>query len=581
MTSRNAANRDLSYWRHGSDGMRERKQTMCKRFRLLLVLALLSVVWIPVAATETVMVPMRDGTKLATDIHIPAKGGPAFPVVLVRTVYGRKNIGFIAGLNTTGVAVVTQDTRGYGGSEGINMGFANDGWGENQDGVDTVEWIKSQEWCNGRIATWGNSALGITQVLLAPATSSIACQAIIMAPSNFYHVFVPGGVPRKVLPERYSKLMGHAGAIEEQLRHAAYDTFWTYYNAEARAGDITAPAVHVSGWFDLYPQGTINNFVTRQHRGGEGARGNQKLIMGPWPHGISQTVGELTFPDNYNFDWGNYVWRFFRHWLQGEQNGIMDEPTVHYYIIGDTEDADAPGNEWRTADDWPPYPITNTHYYLSEDGRLTASPATAERAKLSYDFDPTDPCPSHGGTNQLIASGPLDQRVISSRNDVLTFETEVLEEPVEIAGAIRVKLYVSSDAPDTDFTAKLIDVYPDGREFAMVDGIQRVKFRNGFEKPAPLPVGEIGELEIDLWSISLVFNRGHKIGVQISSSNWPRCEVNPNTGEDLPRYAGESPVGDRTIDKASVRVAHNTVYMDKGRPSALILPVRATLEKGT
>lgn len=549
---------------------------MLTRFRFLLVLTLVSVVWISTAATETVMVPMRDGTKLATDVHVPPHGGPAFPVVLVRTVYGRKNIGFVDGLNAAGFAVVLQDTRGHGDSEGENRGFEPDGWGEKQDGVDTVEWLKSQEWCNRRIGTWGNSALGIAQVLLAPATSSIACQAIIMAPSNFYHVFVPGGVPRKVLPERYSKLMRQTGALGEQRGHPAYDTFWAYYNAESRAADITAPAVHVSGWFDLYPQGTINNFVTRQHRGGEGARGNQKLIMGPWLHGISQKVGELTFPDNYNFDWQDYVWRFFRYWLQDEQNGIMDEPAVHYYVMGDCDDPDAPGNEWRTADDWPPYPTRKTHYYLSEAGGLKAEPPNTERAKLSYDFDPADPCPSHGGTNQLIGSGPLDQRVISTRKDVLTFETEPLREPVEIAGAIRVKLYVSSDAPDTDFTAKLIDVYPEGREFAMADGIQRVKFRNGFEKPDPLPVGEIGELEIDLWSVSLVFNKGHKIGVQISSSNWPRCEVNPNTGEDLPQYTGESETGDRIIDKGSVRVAHNTVYMDKGHTSALILPMRVT-----
>ena len=142
---------------------------MLTRFRFLLVLTLVSVVWISTAATETVMVPMRDGTKLATDVHVPPHGGPAFPVVLVRTVYGRKNIGFVDGLNAAGFAVVLQDTRGHGDSEGENRGFEPDGWGEKQDGVDTVEWLKSQEWCNRRIGTWGNSALGITQVLLAPA----------------------------------------------------------------------------------------------------------------------------------------------------------------------------------------------------------------------------------------------------------------------------------------------------------------------------------------------------------------------------------------------------------------------------
>ena len=533
--------------------------------------------------TQTVMVPMRDGTRLATNVYLPPKGGPAFPVILVRTVYGRDQLWMVGDPTKAGVfAVVMQDTRGHGDSEGKRTGFASDGWGENQDGVDTVDWIKSQEWCNGKIGTWGASALGITQVLMAPATSSITCQAIFMAPSNFYHVYVPGGVMQKHLGERYAKMMGHEEVLKVYRRHRTHDTFWTYYNAEARAGDITAPAVHVSGWFDLYPQGAINNFVTRQYQGGKGAKANQKLIMGPWSHRISQTVGELTFRDSLKFDPNGYAWRFFRYWLQNEQNGIMNEPAVHYYIMGDTEDPNAPGNEWRTANDWPPYPTKETPYYLRKGSRLSLDKPTETTAKLTYTFDPANPCPTHGGTNAgiegALPAGPFDQRVVSGRKDVLCFETEPLKEQVEVTGAVRVKLYISSDAPDTDFTAKLVDIYPDGRQIGMTDGIQRVKFRNSFGKPDLLPPGKVGVLEIDLWSISLIFNKGHKIGVLVSSSNWPRCEVNPNTGEDLPRYTGVSEEGDWLIDNTSLRTAHNTVYMDKEHPSALILPVRAQPE---
>jgi len=529
-----------------------------------------------IASSETVMVPMRDGVRLATDVHVPSSGGPAFPVVLLRTVYGRKNIGAVEFIRATGAAIVSQDTRGHGDSEGEKVGFAADGWGELQDGADTVVWIKSQKWCNGKIGTWGASALGITEVLMAPVTPSITCQAIIMAPSNFYHVYVPGGVPQKALAERYAKMMGHQKVLQTQQSHPCYDSFWSYYNAEARAADITAPAVHVGGWFDLYPQGTINNFVTRQCHGGTGARGNQKLIMGPWQHEIAQKVGDLTFPDNFNFDWQNYIWRFFRYWLTGEQNGIVSEPAVHYYTMGDCDDPNAPGNEWRTANGWPPFPTIETRYYPSENGRLTLSPPNVEMAKLTYTFDPADPCPTHGGRNfnAVCPGGLLDQRAISSRPDVLSFETDPLGEPLEITGNVRVKLCVSSDAPDTDFTAKLVDIYPDGRQIGVMDGIQRVKFRNGFEKPDPLPPGTVGEIEIDLLSTSLIFNKGHKIGIQITSSNWPQCEVNPNTGEDLPRYTGETENGERIIDKTSLRVAHNTVYMDKDHPSVLTVPVR-------
>jgi len=526
---------------------------------------------------------MRDNTKLATSIYLPSNGGPAFPVILIRSVYGRDNDIMFDHLgnplNTSGIALVTQDTRGHGDSEGTRMAFANDGWGANEDGVDTVNWVKAQPWCNGKIGTFGASALGITQVLLAPATHDLACQVIIQASSNFYGVFLAGGVFQKDLGERYSKLMGHQEAMKRYSEHPAYDDFWKEYNAEARAADITAPAVHVSGWFDLYPQGAINNFVTRQHQGGKGAKVNQKLIMGPWAHAISQKLGEVTSKDNARFNRNAYVMRFVKYWLQGEQNGIMGEPAVQYYIMGDFFDPSAPGNEWRTAADWPPYPITPTSFYLADKGRLETEPPQAENVKQTYAFDPNDPCPTRGGTNGgmlgALPAGPFDQRPVSGRPDVLKFETAVLNEPLEITGPVRVQLYISSDAPDTDFTAKLVDIYPDGREFNMTDGIQRVKFRKSFEKPEPLPAGEIGEVDIDLWSISLNFNKGHKIGVQISSNNWPRFEVNPNTGADLPVYTGEDPMGVRQIDKSSVKVAHNTVYMDRGHTSALILPMRS------
>jgi putative CocE/NonD family hydrolase len=312
-----------------------------------------------------------------------------------------------------------------------------------------------------------------------------------------------------------------------------YDEYWRLQDAESLAANITAPAVHVGGWFDFYPQGTLNNFASRRYLGGPGARGNQMLVIGPWEHAITAKVGDLAF-SNHRFDYNALAWRFFRHWLKCDPaDGIMDEPAVHYYVLGDGDDPQAPGNCWRAADNWPPFSTREKSYYLSGDGRLKTDMSEVKEGQCTYIFDPANPCPSLGGAD-AIKPLPLDQRPISSRPDVLKFSTEPLAEPIEITGQVRVKLFVSSDAPDTDFTAKFIDIYPDGREIAILNGTQRVKFRKGFDAPDPLPIGTVGELTLDCWSISIIINKGHCIGIQISSSNWPRYEVNPNTGADLP-----------------------------------------------
>jgi predicted acyl esterase len=535
-----------------------------------------------VASAESVRVPMRDGVELATDYYLPTEGGPAFPVVLARSVYGRAAGPQIAkGYTDRGIAFVVQDTRGRGDSGGEkDMVFGDDGWGERQDGFDTVEWIRKQPWCNGKVGAWGGSALGITQVMLAGSGADVQAQCILVASSNFYdQLSYQGGVFRKALLEGWLKAQKSLHILDIWQVHPTYDDFWALYNAEAVAEQIKAPAVHVGGWFDIFAKGTINNFVTRQHNGGPGAKGNQKLIMGPWPHGVVRKVGELEFPENFSFDLGGYEKRFMDHWLKGVDNGIDMEPAVHYYTMGACGEDGAPGNEWRTADDWPPFPTVETPYYLGADGALSTDAGTVEAGQLEYAFDPNDPCPTHGGQNLLLPAGSFDQRKVSGRKDVLRFQTEPLEQPVEVTGAVRLRLYVSTDAPDTDFTAKLVDIYPDGREMLILDNVRRLKFRNGFEKPDPLPAGEIGELEIDLWSTSLVFNKGHRIGVQVSSSNFPRFELNPNTGEDFPKRITDPDTGETKYDKSSFRTARNTVHTGGKTPSALILPIRpATAE---
>lgn len=514
------------------------------------------------AAAEFVMIEMRDGAKLATDVVLPEGDGP-FPTVLVRSTYNRP-LEPAALFNANGVAYVVQHTRGRGDSEGRDLAFEDDGWGELRDGADTVDWIRDQEWSNGKVGTFGASALGITQTRLAGATTHVTAQAIWVAATNFYgQLSYQGGVFRKSLCEGWLRAQKSPHVIRRWKAHPAYDDFWKEFNADARVATTTAAAVHVGGWWDIFQRGTVNGFVERQHRGGEGARGNQKLILGPWLHGPTRKPGDLKLHDNFNYDFMQYSARLLSNWLV-EPNGIMDEPAVHYYTLGDVEADDAPGNEWRTADDWPPYPIEETKLYLAADGALSRDAADA-KGDTSFLFDPADPVPTQGGANLFaneIPTGPIDQLIHGDTDRIVKFTTAPLEEPVEFSGTVKAVLYISTTGVDTDFTAKLIDVYPDGREFAMLDGIQRVKFRNGFEEPDYLPKGEIGRVEIDLWDISLIVDKGHRIALHISSSNYPRFEVNPNNGDDFP-------------DDDNAIAVTNTVHWGPEMPSALILPTPA------
>lgn len=506
-----------------------------------------------------VMIPMRDGVALSADVYLPKGEGP-FPIVLARSVYGRGNLGFAQPFLDLGAGFVVQDTRGRGGSGDVDRVFEDDGWGERQDGADTVAWVLAQPWCNGKLGTWGGSALGITQERLARATGGVTCQSIWVASSNFYgELSYMGGVWRKKMCETWLTGQGNAHVIDLWKTHPARDGYWKQFDNVDRVAEVTAPALHVGSWWDLWPQGTIANFVMRQNQGGEGARGNQLLLMGPWSHGLTSTprdFGDLKLPENYNFDVNGLQARFYRHWLLGEDNGIMEEPPIRYYTLGDADDPESPGNEWRTAETWPPFATKETPFYLARHGALTSEPADAGRRV--FIFDPKDPVPTHGGGNLVIPSGPFDQRKVSGRDDVLCFATAPLETPVENTGAVRVELFVSSDAPDTDFTAKLVDIYPDGRELLLTDSIQRVKFREGYTSPSPLAAGTVGKLTIDLAVTSVIFNTGHRIGVQISSSNYPRFEVNPNNGDDFPT-------------DENMRPALNTVHFGGAHPSVLYL----------
>lgn len=518
------------------------------------------------AGAPTDWVVMQDGTKLATDVFVPKRPkDEKWPAILMRSTYSRM-VGNPQEWNTKGYASVMQDVRGMFSSEGEPYVFHADGWREGlTDGADTVAWIKTQPWSNGKIGTYGGSALSLTQMLAAPATNGITCQILEVTASDFYHdVTYNGGVFRKSLVEGWLTVIGQAHLIDVYKSHPLDDEFWSYYDVNARAGDITAPGLFVGGWYDIFNKGTLEGYRAREEHGGEGAKGNNYLVMKWSPHGPDTTTDYKYNENRFDFKVSEFREAFFAYHLKGETDALKDYAKVNYYTYG-ADTPGAPGNEWRTADAWPPVETTETAYYLGPENSLGES---AETGSASFTFDPNDPYPTWGGNNLMpgLNSGPYDQRKFSdTRKDYVAFRTAPLEKPVEVTGGITVRLYVSSDAPDTDFTAKLLDIYPEGdaRELNVLDNIRRVKTRNGFDQVAPLLEGpeQVVMIEIDLWNTSWIFDKGHRIGLHISSSNYPRFEVNPNTGEDFP------------VKNKEMRKAVTTVHFGGEHASALVLPV--------
>lgn len=513
----------------------------------------------------TQMVAMRDGVKLATDVYVPNKGTAPFPTILIRTPYNKNgNQGTADNVAKLGYALVVQDMRGRFASEGHHaIIFGNEGLGgEHKDGHDTLDWIAKQDWSNGKVISYGQSALGISQNMAAPgAPPALKGQVVGVAFSDYYHQGAyQGGVWRREMLEGWLKATKMEDVnLPTFLEHPNYDDFWKNLNAEAHAGDVDAPGVFTGGWYDIFIQGTINSFVEIQNRGGPNARGKCFLLIAPTAHGsFSESV---VYPDvakaPVNFA---APMEILDQWFGKPNEKAKALKPVHYYVMGDTTDKTAPGNYWRSADTWPP-PSTSTPFYLHADHSLGTNKHTSDE-ELRYKYDPADPVPTRGGQNLMIDKGPMDQQSIEGRPDVLLFTTEPLKEPLEVTGRITARLFISSDCPDTDFTVKLTDVHPDGKSLLVTDGIRRASLRNSYEKNEPLALGEVYELEIDLWSTSLIFNKGHRIRVAVSSSNSPRFEPNPNTGDAHP-VPGKS------------RVAKNTVHLSAKHPSAIVLPVYA------
>ena len=549
--------------------------------RRLVVLLVLAVACFAQVKREQVVIPMRDGVKLAAEVARPEAEG-RYPTVLVRTPYGRTGppaalASPLAAAAQRGYAVVLQDTRGRFSSEGIFHPFLY----EKDDGEDTLNWIAAQPWSNGKVGMYGPSYLGIVQWQAArSADPHLVALAPLIAGSDAYRdqTYHRGGAFRLQLvlswsagmerpkdraippwPEVFRHLPLSTSddfAIGKPIRfyqadleHPTFDQYWKQQSVMLDYAKIQTPAFVIGGWFDPFIEGDLENFVALSKRV------PQKLVIGPWVHGARQKTGDVEFPEAAKLDTVSLQLRWLEYWLKGEKNGILDEPPLRIFVMGK--------NEWRAEQEWPLARARNTKFYLHAGGKLSLEPP-AQEVPDRYTYDPADPAPTRGGGTCCGASitpwGMMDQREVEKRPDVLSYTTEPLEQDTEVTGPVSVALFASSSAEDTDFTAKLVDVHPDGAAYNLSDGILRARYRGSLEKPDPLKPGKIYQFNVPAGVTSNVFLKGHRIRLEISSSNFPRFDRNLNTG-------GDQATGTRWIK------ARQAIYHEHGRTSYLILPL--------
>lgn len=605
---------------------------------------------------SNVMVSVRDGARLATDIYRPARDGKAldqrFPVILERTPYGkhlpsrseldsgeteaRSRLEIAQYFVSQGYVVVYQDCRGRYGSEGRFIKYLSDG----EDGCDTIDWIARQPWCDGRVATMGLSYAAHTQVAAAClAPKALAAMVIDCGGfSNAYRSAIRNGgafemkqatwafnqarespqakadpVVRAALAQEnlrdWFKAMpwkpGHSPVrhvpeyedyLFEQWTEGAFGEYWKQlgiYTAGWYDQFADVPQVHMSSWYDPYVPTALDNYQGLKAR----KRSAVRLILGPWMHGdrCKSWSGDVDFGPASTLDgnvathWREFRLRWFEHWLKGKDNGVGREPEVRLFLMGgglERRNADGRmdhGGHWIAGEDWPLPQTRFVPYYLHGDGRLSLDLPAPEASPLSYDYDPDDPVPTIGGSltsgHPVFEGGAFDQREderfygctrpglpLSARRDVLVFETPPLTEDVAVIGPLKIVLHVSSNCIDTDFTAKLIDVhpgnadYPRGYAMNLADGILRCRYRDSWEQPGFMTPGQVYEIEIEPYATCNLFKAGHRIRLDISSSNFPRYDLNYNTGEPEGRARRK-------------QVALNTVHADAERASHIVLPI--------
>ena len=540
----------------------------------------------------------RDGVTLRADIYRPKADGK-FPVLLERTPYNKYELGGIDnGLKAAarGYVFIVQDVRGRYASEGEWYPFKH----EAQDGYDAVEWAAALPYANGKVGMIGQSYIAATQMLAAAAAPPhlVGIYPWVTASNYHGHWAYQGGAFEQLLAQAWCSALavnelgrrssasvlpthwdlrlppanyplidtGPAGGLapyySDWIAHPAYDDYWKQWSIEEHFGQIKVPALHVGGWYDIFQDGSIRNYEGIKRSGGsEAARQGQRLVMTVGGHaGGGPVIGEVDFGKASGFDVWDYGLRWYDWLLKGIDDGISREKPVKIFVMG--------RNVWRDEDDWPLARAVATRYYLHSAGKANGltgdgglSPAVpAGEPADRYVYDPDNAVPTHGGALIGAAPGPLDQRVVEGRPDVLVYTTPAFEHDTEVTGPVSLELYVSSSAVDTDLTGKLVDVWPNGFAQNLTDGILRLRYRNSMEKAELMNPGEIYKVTVDLWSTANVFLAGHRLRLEIASANFPRFDRNLNTGG--------SPEGASLAIKAT-----NLIYHDRDHPSALVLPI--------
>ena len=505
--------------------------------------------------------PMRDTVVLAANVYLPSGPGP-FPTILLRTPYIKDNPReplMAQKYVEAGYAYVDQDTRGKGHSKGVYVAFATD----IEDGYDTVEWVAKQPWSNGKVGIMGTSALGITSNMAAMSGAPHLVAAYVsLAPYEMLRNTYPGGVLKDADTVGWVR---RQGATEEALAHISANALdseeYARNSVYTNEKYVHIPIWHNAGWYDIFNDGT-RWFEYLQTHGSVGARGNQKLTVAAQGHG--GLTGDIEYPQQKDLRQPNDEMRWWDYWLKGIDTGIMDEPPVTYFMM-------ASGRKGHPSDlsraikaaGWPPA-SRETRYYLAPEFALSTKTPVIADAKQSYRDDPAHPIKSVGGANLTQAAGPMDQRAIEKRPDYLRFESPVLTKSVAIAGHVTMELYASTDGPDTDFMAKLVDVYPDGYEAIVLDAPIRARYRNGRlpDDVKMMTPNAPTKMLIDLWETAITFEPGHKIALHVASTGATKYEINPNTGDPFGLKPTMAP-----------RVANNTIFFDKSHPSAIVLPV--------
>ncbi len=516
-----------------------------------------------------------------------------------------------------GYVTVMQDCRGRFSSEGDYDPIFQ----EVADGYDAVEWAARLPGSNGRVGTTGQSYLGLTQYAIAcndPMPPSLQAMAPVSASSDHRAswVYHTGGaamwgwmVPYTILKGRNTverlgrgdllptldayaepgtnfgqpltdaeyrhlpiqdwgeRLRETAPYFAEHVRQADDGPYWDRSNVNRHAASVDVPILHISSWYDIFAEGAPSAYRSiRDHSQHPAARRAQRLIMGPWAHLFpyvvpsSQGTGDIDFGPAAQVELHTELLRWFDYWLKDIDTGIMDAPPVSVFTLGE--------NRWQTLEDWPPPNAHEVPYYLHSatganglngDGMLSTVPPTAESPDR-FRYDPDDPVPTCAGNNLTLPLGVADQGAVEARADVLVYTSEALDRPLEVTGPIRVTLWAASSAVDTDFTAKLVDVHPDGYAQNLLDGIVRARYRESGNSPSLINPEQPYRYVIDLWATSTVFLPGHRIRLEISSSNFPRFDRNLNTG--LPFGEG-----------AEWQTAEQTVFHETDMASCVHLPL--------